>query len=58
MVATACLGVGLELRSVTPIQSRRDKISMRRGGVGRREKLNEWSSGVVHASVDEVAIVE
>jgi hypothetical protein len=56
--AIASWVVQVGLRSVVPIQQRRNKVRMCSSGIRRREKLHEWSSNVARTSVDEVAEVE
>ena len=51
-------GVVLRARSVLALQSRRDKVGVRRGGIRRGEELDVRSGRVGGAAVDEVTVIE
>ena len=48
----------LRARSVLALQSRRDKVGVRRGGIRRGEELDVRSGRVGGAAVDEITVIE
>ena len=47
----------LRARGVLALQSRRDKVGVRRGGIRRRDELNVRIGRVGGAAVDKVTVI-